>query len=303
MTLKVLPRADRARDLDVAAHDAGEQPADGQAQPGAGLRLRDAERAALEGREDAFEVVALDAGAGVDHLELGDGAAIVHDELHAAGLGELDRVGQQIDQHLAQPLLVGIDHDRQMRRPPEHEVDALGGGLKAEHADELVEEFAQAHLVARQIQPPRLDLGDVQNAVDQAGEVIGAAADDADLVARLGVERRVLLQELGIAADRVQRRAQLVAQAHHVAALGEVGGFGDLLGALELGVGALVRVDLLDQQRGLPPRLGLGGAAALLRQHEQPGDHADDDAEREEHLPEHVGDEQFSPGTLAEVWR
>ncbi len=82
-----------------------------------------------------------------------------------------------------------------------------------------------------------------------------------------------------------------MAQADDIAALGEVGGFGDLLGALELGVGALVRVDLLDQQRGLPPRLGLCGAAALLRQHEQPGDHADDDAEREEHLPQHVGDE------------
>jgi hypothetical protein len=27
----------------------------------------------------------------------------------------------------------------------------------------------------------------------------------------------------------------------------------------------------------------------LLRQHEQPRHHADDDGEREEHLPEHVG--------------
>ena len=67
-----------------------------------------------------------------------------------------------------------------------------------------------------------------------------------------------------------------MAQPHDIAALGEVGGFGDFLGALQLGVGALVRVDFLDQQRGLAPRLGFGGAAALLRQHEQPRDHADD---------------------------
>ncbi len=63
----------------------------------------------------------------------------------------------------------------------------LARGLEPEHADELIEEFAKPHFVARQIQPPRLDLGNIQNAVDQAGEVIGAAADDADLVARLGV--------------------------------------------------------------------------------------------------------------------
>ena len=133
--------------------------------------------------------------------------------------------------------------------------------------------------------------------------MVGAAADDADLIARLGVEARILLQQLRVAADRVQRRAQLVAQAHHVAALGEVGGFGDFLGALQLGVGALVRVDFLDQQRGLPPRLRLRRAAALLRQHEQPGHHADDDGEREEHLPQHVGQQQIVDCTVAEVCR
>ena len=51
----------------------------------------------------------MNAGAGIDHLEFGDRAAIVHDELHAAGVGELDRVGEQVDQDLSQPLFVGID--------------------------------------------------------------------------------------------------------------------------------------------------------------------------------------------------
>ena len=89
--------------------------ADGQAKTGAGLRLRDAERAALERRKDALEVVGLNSRAGVDHFEFGDRAAIMNDELHAAGLRELDGVRQQVDQDLAQPLFVGIDHDRQHR--------------------------------------------------------------------------------------------------------------------------------------------------------------------------------------------
>ena len=78
------------------------------------------------------------------------------------------------------------------------------------------------------------------------------------------------------------------AEADDVAALGKIGGFGDFLGALQFGVGALVSVNFLDQQRGLPPGFRFRRAPALLRQHEQPCDHADDDGQREEHLPEHV---------------
>ena len=45
-------------DLDVAAHRARQQPADRQAKAGAGLRLRHAERAALERHEDASRSLA-----------------------------------------------------------------------------------------------------------------------------------------------------------------------------------------------------------------------------------------------------
>ena len=147
-------------------------------------------------------------------------------------------------------------------------IDALGGGLQPEHADQLVEEFADADLVARQIEPAGFDLGDVENAVDQAREVIGAAADHAHLVLWLGLQARVLLQQLGVAGDGVERRAQFMAEADDVSALGEVGGFRDFLGALQFGVGALVGVDFLDQQRGLPPGFLFRRAPALLRQHE-----------------------------------
>jgi hypothetical protein len=100
-------------------------------EPGAGLRLRHAERTALERREDPFEIVSLDAGTGIDYLELRDRAAVMHDELHAAGLREFQCIRQQVDQNLAQALFIGIDHDGQHRRPLENEVDALGGSLDA----------------------------------------------------------------------------------------------------------------------------------------------------------------------------
>ena len=53
--------------------------------------------------------------------------------------------------------------------------------------------------------------------------MIGAAADHAHLIARFGVEARILFQQLGVAADGVERRAQLVAQANHIAALRKIG--------------------------------------------------------------------------------
>src|SRR3546814_8161820 len=56
-----------------------------------------------------------------------------------------------------------------------------------------------------------------------------------------------------------------------IAALGEVGGFGHLLGALQLDIGLAVRLDLLDQHDRLAVALLLGRALVLAGQHEIPG--------------------------------
>ncbi len=254
------------------------------------MRLRRAKRAAFERRKDPLEVVLPNAGTGVPDLELGHRAAVGDDEIDASLRGELDRVRQEVDQHLTQPLFVGVDHRRQVGRPLEDEIDLLCLRLQAEHADQLIEEFAERHLVARKIKAARFDLGDVQDAVDQPRQVIGAALDHPDLPARFGEQAVVLVEQLRVARDGVERRAQLVAEADHVAAFRKVGCFGRFLRALQLGVGLLVRLDFLHQQRGLPPGLGLRGLPALPRQHEQPHHDADDDRERKEHFPQHVGD-------------
>src|SRR5262252_987014 len=96
----------------------------------------------------------------------------------------------------------------------------------------------------------------------------------------------VTFEELRIAEDGVERCAQLMAQADHVPALRLAGCLGDLLGLLQLGVGALVRLDLVHQEIGLPPRLLLGDPATVLRQDEQPGGHAGNDGQDEEDAPE-----------------
>src|SRR3546814_1785590 len=59
--------------------------------------------------------------------------------------------------------------------------------------------------------------------------------------------RRILVQQLGIAGNGVERRADFVADADDEAALGQVGGVGGFLRALQFGVGAGVRLYLIDQ--------------------------------------------------------
>src|SRR3546814_18812147 len=56
-----------------------------------------------------------------------------------------------------------------------------------------------------------------------------------------------------------------------IAALGEVGGFGHLLGALQLDIGLAVRLDLLAQHDRLAVALLLGRALVLAGQPELPG--------------------------------
>ncbi len=118
--------------------------------------------------------------------------------------------------------------------------------------------------------------------------MIGAAADHADLIAWLGGEAGILFQQLCVAGDRVQRRAQFMAQADDVPAFGQVGGFRDFLRALQFGVSAFVGVDLLNQKRGLR-RVSASAARRLCcASTNSQGDHADDDRECKEDFPEHI---------------
>ena len=207
-----------------------------------------------------------------------------------AGFGELDGVGEQVDQDLAQPLAVGRDDLRHGFRPDVVEGEALGLRLRPEHLDDVGEELVEVDLVALELQAAGLDLGDFEQAVDEAGEMLGAPPDDVDAALLFGRNRGVALQNLGVAEDRVERRPEFVAQADQIAALGEVGGLGHLLGLLQRRVGAAVGLDLAQEQRRLARRFLLRHAAALVRQHQEPGEDAGDDQEDEEGRPQRAGD-------------
>lgn len=94
--------------------------------------------------------------------------------------------------------------------------------------------------------------------------MVGAAPDRLDRALSRGRYRLVAFEDLGVAEHRIERRAQFVAQAHHVAALRTVGGFRSLFGVLQGRVGLLVGGDLFQESRILPGGFLFRNDAAVM---------------------------------------
>ena len=108
-------------------------------------------------------------------------------DLHAdlAVLGELERVGEQVLQDLAQALRVGDDASRAVRsraRPSSRGPcpSATCSNSRIEAAAQLVR--AAASLISTR-DGPRLDLGQVEDAVEQLSSSLPEAVDDARVLA------------------------------------------------------------------------------------------------------------------------
>ena len=146
--------------------------------------------------------------------------------------------------------------------------------LQAEHVHDLVQEGTKCNLVTVDLELSGFDLGDVEQTLDHVGEVLTAALYGPGGIVHEVRHALLALENLSIAEDRGQRRAQFVAQAHDVFAFGKVRRFRRLLGLLQLSVGFLMGPDLVHQQPGVAACFFLGEVAAFLSQHEEPCDDA-----------------------------
>jgi len=162
---------------DLAAQQLRQQVGDGQPEPGPRRAPGGRGRAALEGLEDPREIRFRNARASVADREHRDLAPVAQVQRDGAGLRELDGVRQEVEQHLPQALLVGGDNRRQDLGPREPELQPGLPRLEADHVHQLVEEIGQPDLVAVDLEAPGLHARDVEEAVDQAGQVLGAAPD------------------------------------------------------------------------------------------------------------------------------
>ena len=146
------------------------------------------------------------------HRDLDRRGGSVDIDPHASTrLGELDGIGEQVDQHLANPERVGVDPE--IRLVPEFQRDARVAGERLDLMADLVQQRCDRHLHDAEIDATRLDPGQVDHVVDQPQQVAAAPLDRRAEVAGplLGQrpEHRVG-DELRGDQDRVERGPQLV---------------------------------------------------------------------------------------------
>ncbi len=101
-------------------------------------------------------------------------------------------------------------------------------GAQGERLHRVAQAFAEVEPLPLQHELPRLDLGEVEDVVDDREQGLARIADGGEVLALLGAEL-ALEDQFGHADDGVQRRADFVAHVGQESALGAAGGLGRLL--------------------------------------------------------------------------
>jgi hypothetical protein len=209
------PTSGLALEVDRPPHELDEPPGDREPQP----RPPEAPgRRAVglhEGLEQAGLHVGCDADAGVAHLETHDRSRLVRlrdrdpqDDL--ALLRELDRIADEVREHLAQPAGVSAQSARHVVTDEAEQLERAGLGRLRERAEDLADRPPQVEVHHVEVDAPRLDLGEVEDVVDDLEEDPARAVDDLRVLPLLGSEVGVE-EEAGHADDPVHRGADLVA--------------------------------------------------------------------------------------------
>ena len=134
-------------------------------------------------------------------------------------VGELDRVADEVDQHLAKSFGIADHAGGCRRRHDARELDALARRLRGEHVDDVGEELGQVERRAVELELAGLDLRDVEDVVDDAQESACRGAGDVD-EAPLAIVESGAPEQLQHAGHAVERCADLVAHVGEELALG-----------------------------------------------------------------------------------
>ena len=211
-SVNVLPAPTSLRTVIVAAETMRQLERDREAQPGAAVLPVRAAVGLAERLEDDVELVGLDAGAGVRHVEREPAVLGADAQRDDAGVGELEGVRQQVGEHLLEPLRVGPQRRRRCRVDVDREREPLVGRDRIERPAHGVDERRERHRFDLHGNGAGLDLREVEDVVDQREQRVAGGVD------RLGVAHLVVGQPLALVVREqlrqderaVQRRPQLV---------------------------------------------------------------------------------------------
>ena len=204
-----------AFEIHAAVHELDQLTADRKPQARAAELARDAAVGLLERLEDALLFIRRYTDAGVRHGELERRllAGVLNDcdgQQYRAGLGELDRVVDEIAEYLPQTDRIAVNHGRYVAGDVCGDFDVLVVGARAEQSDDLFEFAPQLERRVRQCKLASLGLGQIEHIVDEGDQRFGGTLERAHEAALPGVEGGVLEQG-GHADNAIERRAQFVA--------------------------------------------------------------------------------------------
>ncbi len=225
---------------DLSAQQAHVFLAEGQAQSGPAVLAGGGAVRLGELLEDPGHLRRRHADAGVRNREA-DVAGILRVRVDPDGdrpvLGELRGIAEQVVEGLVQQLRIrpevldgGIGVHHQAVAVPGHE-GSRGGGQLHEEGRDMAGLDVDHH-------PPGLDLGEVQDVVDEAEQVPAGRLDVAQVPQQLAQPMlgKLLQQEFTVEQDGVERRPQLMAHVGQEHALGTTGLLRGVLGLHELHV-------------------------------------------------------------------
>src|SRR5262249_37663078 len=153
---------------------------DGEAEPETSVLAGPRIAGLLEAVEDRRPELGGKAFAGVGDRQPGFATHVLEQDPDAtARRGELDRVVDQVADHLLEPRLVAA-HDQRSGREPDVERDAFRLGRRPQRLERLVELGREIHWGELEGQLPGDDAGDVEEVVDQLGLGPDAALENAD---------------------------------------------------------------------------------------------------------------------------
>src|SRR5829696_6297685 len=243
---------DRAVHEDRAVHALDDTARDGEPKAGAAVAAARAAVPLLELVVDGGNALGRNAGTGVAHFD-GDLAGRVarYDHADAADIGELDRVAGEVDEHLAQAVAVTEHLAGHAGRHQGRDFDAFTLRPRGKELDDAFDKGVQVEGGGDDVDAPGLDLGKVEDLVDQGQERLAGGLYGVGVGGLLGAERGIE-DQVRHAENAVEGRAELVADRGQKARFRLARGF-------RLGAGLLQRPLGHDPVGDLAPEAQDGG--------------------------------------------
>src|ERR1022692_347176 len=146
---------------------------------------------------------------------------------HLTLFGELDGIASQVEQDLAEAVGIASEERGCFRHRPPAKGQSFGVRLGAQGLDGLFHDAARVEVHVLQGELPGLDLGQVQDVVDERHQRLSAGVDHAGVISLFRDEVGIQ-EQLKHAKDAVHGGADFVAHIGQETAFRHVGGFGAL---------------------------------------------------------------------------